>query len=161
VEIPVSAATAISHENQLNEVVSGEAILTSSGESKPPIENQHCPTCHPKQQRRITYSKSKSNTGRHKTDQNSHGQSPNQKSGRKSTACTPHLHLKTGQDNIITSLLQMPTKLKERRNFIYKQNLWQNYWGGGKRKAPLLHNHAQRSLPRRKIAKAEKGVMWP
>jgi hypothetical protein len=41
VEIPVSAATAISHENQLNEVVSDEAILTSSGESKPPIENQH------------------------------------------------------------------------------------------------------------------------
>ncbi len=41
-EIPVSAATANNHKNHLNEVVSGEAIQTSSGESKPPIENQHC-----------------------------------------------------------------------------------------------------------------------
>jgi len=93
------------------------------------------------------------NTGRHKSDQNSHGLSPNRGSGRKTTACTPHLHPGTGRDNTTTSLLQMPTKPKETRNFIYKQNLPQNYWGGGKRKAPLLHNHEQRSLPRGKIAR--------
>jgi hypothetical protein len=32
------------------------------------------------------------------------------------------------------------------------------YWGGGKRKAPLLHYHAQKVIPRRgKIAREEKG----
>jgi hypothetical protein len=39
---------------------------------------------------------------------------------------------------------------KERMNFIYKQNLPQNYRGGGKRKAPLLHYLTQRSLLRGK-----------
>jgi hypothetical protein len=41
VKIPVSAVAAISHEIHLNEVVSVEAIQTSNGELKPPIENQY------------------------------------------------------------------------------------------------------------------------
>jgi len=45
------------------------------------------------------------------------------------------------------SPLQLLTTPKERRKIIYKQKLRTTaYWGGGKRKAPLLHFHAQKSL---------------
>jgi len=144
-EISVTATAANNHEN---EVVADEAIQHNSGENKASywkstlsggitMEETHILDL----SENVSYVPSKSvvgrsqipvrnqNTGRHKSDQNSHGLSPNRGSGRKTTACTPHLHPGTGRDNTTTSLLQMPTKPKERMNFINKQNLPQKLLG--------------------------------